>query len=139
MARKGWDSLSLNYRKRLERAGISAKDYSAGISLSKARGHSQTPEHPTDKISRTKYPSYYAKRQQLMRDFIAKKERLWGHYKYEMRANGSTRFHAQRSAENVRDGKMSNAMLEWALSASEEELINAIRRDAQTFFFIGYH
>ena len=139
VARKGWDQLSPNYRVRLERAGISAKDYTAGISLSKARGHSQTPEHPTDKISKTKYPTYYAKRQQLMRDFVAKKQRLWGALQNEYRRNGRRRYDPTRAVENVRDGKMSNALLEWALSADEGDLIDGLREDPETFAFIGYH
>lgn len=137
--RKGWESLSPNYRKRLERGGISAKDYAAGKSLSKARGHAATPEHPTQKIDKAKYPTYYARRQQLMRDFIAKKDELWGAYQAELRRNGSARFNPKRSADNVRMGKMSNQQLEWALQADEGELIDALSSDSENFAFIGYH
>lgn len=137
--RKGWESLSPAYRKRLERGGISAADYGAGHSLSRARGHATTPEHPTDKIAKSKYPAYYARRQQLIRDFIEKKDRLWGRYQNELRRNGSPRFSPKRSADNVRNGKMSNKQLEWALEADEDELIDALSNDPENFSWIGYH
>ena len=44
--RRRWRDLSPAYRKRLERAGITWQAYYAGASLSKARGHMKTPEHP---------------------------------------------------------------------------------------------
>lgn len=42
--RKGWDSLSDSYRKRLSSNGISRSEYEQGSSLFKARGHKATPE-----------------------------------------------------------------------------------------------
>jgi predicted ATPase len=36
--RKGWEQLSVGYRRRLERGGIGKTDYDAGASLDKARG-----------------------------------------------------------------------------------------------------
>lgn len=139
MARKGWQTLSHGYRARLEKSGISRSDYESGHSLSKARGHSKTPEHPTDKIDKTKYPTYYAKRQKLMRDFIDKKVALWGHLDAEYRRNGRQRYNAQRALDSVRHGKMSNKLLEWALDADEGELIDALSEDTETFAFVGYH
>jgi hypothetical protein len=139
VARKGWDALSAQYRKRLEKGGISRADYTAGRSLSKARGHAQTPEHPTDKVDKAKYPNYYAKRQQLIRDFQRKKARLWGHLEDETRSLGRTRFNRKNSFDNVRDGRMSNKLLQWALDADEEDLIDALRDDSETFAFVGYH
>ena len=44
--RRRWRDLSPAYRKRLERAGITWQAYYAGATLSKARGHAKTPEHP---------------------------------------------------------------------------------------------
>ena len=37
--RKGWDSLSTSYRRRLQKSGISRSDYNAGARIQKARGH----------------------------------------------------------------------------------------------------
>lgn len=54
--RKGWSSLSPDYQRRLGRAGISQRDYESGATLSKARGHSVTPEHP---IRATRNPAKY--------------------------------------------------------------------------------
>lgn len=45
-SRKGWDQLTPAYRKRLGNAGISARDYNNGASLTRARGHATTPERP---------------------------------------------------------------------------------------------
>lgn len=44
-ARKGWSELSPAYRQRLQRGGITEKQYTSGVPLSKARGHAKTPEH----------------------------------------------------------------------------------------------
>lgn len=46
MARKAWRLLSDAYRKRLLRNGINEQKYDTGASLSRARGHRATPEHP---------------------------------------------------------------------------------------------
>ncbi len=45
-SRKGWGSLSQSTRSRYERAGITESSYASGVSLSAARGHSNTPERP---------------------------------------------------------------------------------------------
>lgn len=39
MARKGWDDLSPDYRKRLIKGGVTESRYNAGAPLHKARGH----------------------------------------------------------------------------------------------------
>lgn len=59
MARKGWDQLSTSVRRRYERAGVTRDYYESGGSLSKARGHSATPERP-DRADRNprKYRGY---------------------------------------------------------------------------------
>jgi hypothetical protein len=44
--RRSWDSLSPSYRARLSRGGITKARYERGDSLTAARGHSKTPEHP---------------------------------------------------------------------------------------------
>lgn len=41
-----WDALSVRQRSRYLRAGITREQYVAGVSLSSARGHRETPEHP---------------------------------------------------------------------------------------------
>jgi hypothetical protein len=66
-ARKGWDSLSAGYRKRLERSGISKRDYQNGVSLSRARGHEKTPERPERAYkgkNAARYGEYREKRRQ---------------------------------------------------------------------------
>lgn len=46
MARRNWVDLSDRYQARLLRGGIDQRAYERGESLSAARGHAQTPEHP---------------------------------------------------------------------------------------------
>lgn len=48
MARKAWGDLSANYRRRLERAGITRSKHARGESLTRARGHKDV----TDKLYR---------------------------------------------------------------------------------------
>lgn len=57
MPRKAWRLLSDAYRKRLLRHGIDQKLYESGASLSQARGHRATPEHPQE-VNPTKHARY---------------------------------------------------------------------------------
>lgn len=130
MARKGWDSLSPNYRKRLQQGGISRSDYEKGQSLSKARGHESTPEHPRQKVDRDKYARYYAERDILIHQLEAKKRQIFG---------DSPRWTEERSRSNIRAAPVSNAALRWALNHGEEEWLDAIRQDPEAFRFLCYH
>lgn len=65
MARKQWGNLSPGYRARLERRGISASDYAAGVSLADARGHGATPERPGAGKDRPEFGSYYQARREV--------------------------------------------------------------------------
>lgn len=62
--RRAWADLSPGYRKRLERGGISERDYIRGRNLSAARGHYATPEHGLKSASKNpgKYGDYIRKR-----------------------------------------------------------------------------
>lgn len=61
--RRSWESLSPAYQKRLSQAGVSKGKYERGDSLSAARGHGQTPEHPREAYKRPeKYRDYIRKR-----------------------------------------------------------------------------
>jgi len=58
-----WSKLSPAYRARLERGGLTRSDYLAGVPLSAARGHSQTPERPERvKWAPERYAKYTAKK-----------------------------------------------------------------------------
>jgi hypothetical protein len=96
MARKSWSQLSPEYRTRLERAGITPAQHATG-DLARARGHGATPEHPTDITGmspegRQRYRDYIQRRQTLVREVIAKKDRLWG---------GGLRYNSKRSRAAV--------------------------------------
>lgn len=41
MKTRKWSNLSANYRKRLQRAGVTKRSYESGISLKIARGHAK--------------------------------------------------------------------------------------------------
>ena len=130
MARKGWGSLSPAYRGRLEKAGLSRQDYEAGASLSEARGHQTTPEHPRS-FDPGKYPAYAAERSRLTRELEEKKERMFG---------GQRRWNADRASRYIREKPPSIRQLRWAVDeADEEDLLDAIREDPSAFQFLGYH
>lgn len=81
---RNWGSLSNDYRKRLQRAGITQGDYEAGSSLANARGHAQTPERP-ERAERNpkKYGNYLQRRASLVNDIIRlKTEKFYGKEKY---------------------------------------------------------
>lgn len=128
MARKGWDQLSPTYRERLEKAGISQRDYESGQSIDKGRGHGKTPEHPRN-YDPSKYPQYHQEREKLHRQLDRRKEELFG---------GRPRWNTQRAARNVRDKPPSLALIRWALKASDGELEDALRQEPDTFYFLGY-
>lgn len=130
MARKGWDSLSPNYRRRLEKAGLSKSDYESGVSLSKARGHAKTPEHGVKNVNKAKYPEYFSQREKLIQELQRRKREMWG---------DRPRWDESRSMSHIRQKPISNQALKWALEADESDLIDAIREDAETFLFLGYH
>jgi hypothetical protein len=62
--RRAWESLTPEYRKRLQRGGITKRDYERGRNLSAARGHYATPEHGLRSAQKNpqKYQDYIRKR-----------------------------------------------------------------------------
>lgn len=128
MARKGWDALKPGYRERLENAGITKQDYESGGSLTKGRGHEKTPENPRQ-YSPSKYPKYHGERLKLERELLQRKEQVFGQ---------STRWNAARSERNLRDKPPSLALIRAALQMTDSEMLDAIRENPQTFYFLGY-
>lgn len=51
MARKGWTSLSVNYRNRLLRGGITEEVYNSGADLREARGHKSAVKEEVKEVS----------------------------------------------------------------------------------------
>lgn len=130
MARKGWDSLSEAYRKRLIKGGISRAEYEAGASIKKARGHADTPERPVG-YQPSKYPKYADRRQGLERRLQQRKEELFG---------SRPKWKVEKSLANIRSHPATMAQLRWALAAEEDELWDAIRdiHDHPENAFLGY-
>lgn len=129
MARKGWNSLSPSYRARIEKAGLTQKDYEAGASLSKARGHANTPENPRS-YDPQKYQKYNTVRNQLISQVEQRKEQLFG---------DRARWSKTRSDRAIREKPPSLAQMRWALQASDQEIVDAIREDPETWQFLTYH
>jgi hypothetical protein len=77
---RNWDALSAGYRKRLQSAGITRRQYESGVSLSKARGHAETPERPERAEKQPgKYQKYEAKKLALAKEIQEFKKNKWGH------------------------------------------------------------
>lgn len=129
MARKGWNSLSPAYRARIEKAGLTQADYEAGTSLTRARGHANTPERPSS-YDPQKYQKYNAKRSTLTRQVEQRKQELFG---------DRPRWNKERSDRAIREKPPSLALLRWALEASDEDILDAIRESPETYRFLGYH
>lgn len=82
--RRVWSQLSGAYRTRLMRSGVSQETYEAGVGLSKARGHAETPEHPVEAIKQpSRYQKYRAKVRPLHIQIEERKRALWeSRFKY---------------------------------------------------------
>jgi hypothetical protein len=83
MAARNWSGLSDNYRKRLEKAGVTRQEYESGAKLEKARGHGQTPEHPErlktpEEGKEDKYKRYREKIKRIIREIQDFKRDKWG-------------------------------------------------------------
>lgn len=77
IARRDWETLSVAYRSRLERAGVSQRLYESGVSLSGARGHTSTPERPARaERNATAYAGYIRARVKPMRVATAEGVRI---------------------------------------------------------------
>lgn len=127
--RKGWDALKASTRSRYEKNGITKSDYDAGISLKKARGHEKTPEHP-NQFKAKDFPDYARERSRLERELAQKKKDLWG---------DSPRYNPKNAEKYIRERPPPLRLIRWAIEASEQELLDAIREDPETFAFLGYH
>jgi len=129
MARKGWDSLSPGYRQRLEKSGIGKAGYDRGESLQKARGHAQTPERPKASNAQ-QFPRYHNERQKLVNAVNRKKQDFFG---------TSPKWNPQRAKANMSKHPPSLAKLRWALDASYEDWLDAIRESPEEYAWLGYH
>lgn len=134
--RKPWASLSASYRERLARKGITETEHGQGASLKAARGHSRTPEHPTEAIKKPdQFPDYMRERSRLIARVVSMKHRLWGiEHKFDDRR-------ARRAVNGGFDGKHPPSLdrLRWALEADESELLDAMSSGDEDYSFLWYH
>lgn len=133
---KTWGELSGTYRGRLERGGISQREYESGRSLAAARGHARTPERPERAMtSPGRYKDYLDRRTSLERDVIAKKRELF---------ESSPRFNAKRSARAIHEGPKTGkpakmAAMQRFMDADFDELYDEIVADDNEWDFLFYH
>src|ERR1043165_4979280 len=128
--RRGWDSLSPAYRKRLLGAGISKTAYESGQSIRRARGHENTPEHPNQTITVQQFPTYFTRKATLITRLNAKKQRIFG---------GSPRWDTLKSDQAIRQHTPALKDLEYWIAAPDQELIDAVRYNYDTYKWLGYH
>lgn len=134
--RKPWEALSQDYRERLERKGIGPSEHAAGASLKAARGHERTPEHPREGISKPeKFPDWFNNRSALVARVARRKQQLFGR---------SPKWNGRRSRKMVDTGAdgshpPSIARLQWALEASDDELLLTLESQDVDDSFLFYH
>jgi hypothetical protein len=127
MARKGWTTLSDAYRKRLEKNGITKTDYERGVSLQGARGHSRTPERP----SQTKnHPTYQLEQTQLITKIVDKQ-----HFFFST----SPKFNPGRHIAMYKTNPPSIKLLRKWAKMTKDEWIDAIRETGDYAKYLGYH
>lgn len=125
--RKGWDQLSDKYRARLEKNGVSKRDYDSGGGLRSARGHSATPERPTGAAA---FPDYQRERIRLTDKVVYNKHFYFSTSpKYNMRK--------ERTAFIMQPPPL--RLLRYWGSLTKEEWVNAIRENPETAKYLGYH
>jgi len=117
--RRVWSALSQSYQTRLLRNGITQQAYESGASVTAARGHKETPEHPEDAIRNPdKYKNYRKRLKALQQEVNRRKEEIWGN---------RHKWNDRRAKENVLRGtppdfkKPGIKALKKAMEASDEQ------------------
>jgi len=139
---KSWENLSTDYRARLQRAGITKRDYESRspelmAKRQAARGHKNTPEHP-ERAARNpdKFGIYIQTRNELEQSVLARKARLF---------KDRVRYNAGRSKLNVAKYRPTVPQMRRFLAANERDIddfIESILVDGRLpdeWSFLGYH
>jgi hypothetical protein len=129
MARKGWNALSPGYKSRLQKAGITEADYTAGSSITGARGHLHTPERPSQ-ANPVKHATYLAERNRLVSRITRKKQHWFG---------TSPKWNPGKAAQAFRDKPPTLANLRYWDQLDRDEWIDALRSDESAAAYLGYH
>jgi hypothetical protein len=108
----------------------------AGESIRAARGHERTPEHPKEGVTQPqKFPEWFTNRQALVRRVARRKEQLFG---------SSPKWNGRRNLKVVNEGTdgkhpPSIAKLQWAIDATDDEIMEAIESGDIDDSFLYYH
>jgi hypothetical protein len=119
--RKGWSELSEAYRKRLERGGVNKSAYERGDSITKARGHSSTPERPADAYTirgRARFKSYLERVGGLRKKIIDRKVRMFSD-RFKWNEERAREYIMQGGTEVPKPGRM---QLQAALDMTDDEI-----------------
>lgn len=131
--RRDWNALSSAYRSRLLRSGITREAYEGGTSLSSARGHKATPEHPKDIIGNAgRYQRYNAEITRLQQDVWDKKQRIF---------DNVFKWHEGRSREwieGMKPGKVPGVRIMKRFMAMTDDEIEQKASDAGDDFSKGH-
>lgn len=127
MARKGWDQLSAKYRARLEKNGVSKRQYERGESIQGARGHAKTPERPQGAAA---FPDYLRERTKYVDAIVAKKHFYFG---------TSPKWNPQQGRKPFDRMPPPMRLLRLWASFTKEEWLNAIRENPESAAYLGYH
>lgn len=146
--RRVWASLSSDYRTRLLRKGITQEAYESGASLTAARGHANTPEHPEDAARNpSKYQKYRQNAMRLQQQVYARKQALWDtRFKWNDQRAKENVFRRQNSpdgTQTVPGTRLLRAMLAATDDELEQHVMNASYAAAQgvsdDWSFLFYH
>ncbi len=137
---KAWGTLSPSYKKRLERHGITARNYNTpkGAEIrAKARGHGKTPERPERAAKNPdKYPEYLESRKTLLQHVSERKRRLFSTtVKYRERASDRN---VLRNPNPSTGGRINLAYVRRFLRMTESE-IDDIDWSDDEWGFLYYH
>lgn len=129
MARKGWNALSANYRARLEKKGITKKDYEQGTSIVAARGHAHTPERPSQ-ANPQKHQVYVQERTRLTARVTSLKNDFF---------NTSPKWNPVREVARYQKNPPPMKLLRMFAKLTKAEWLDAIRETPEWREWLGYH
>jgi len=137
-ARKKWSELSPGYKKRMQAKGLNGRNWNskkADAIRREARGHAKTPERPEQSMRHPgKYPEYEKNQQNLTRQLITHKARLFGG-RIKYRPRGS----AANARQNPQTGRRPNpAFIRRFLKMTEADVIH-VDWSNDEWGFLFYH
>ena len=138
MAQKAWKDLSPEYKARLKRHGITARNRNTKASkakISAIRGHAATPERPERAVKNPqRYSTYLQNVTSIQNQVIAKKNAIWG---------STFKYRNKRADRNVHTNPRTNrppelALMKKFLALNMDDIADIDWRD-DDWAFLFYH